>query len=180
MKPILKLFIVVNLTCNLTGLKLRKDVIQIVEPNSQETSVASIKMSPYMNTVENASPLQSQKTEKNVIDIYNSNTSNAPDIIEYPKTAQIVTPHVDFITKSIAYSQKEEPAILGSITDTSTITSIDKKTGEVAQDVIKKQKPIIGPISKNEELIKTDKVSYDVLRNTFHEGTSTVSIPVHQ
>lgn len=177
MKFIFKLFIIFNLAFNLLGLKIKKDIVQVVDRRPPEYSITSMKMTPYVTTMGNQSPFNSYVPEKNYIDIYNSNTNNAPNVTPYTKSAEIVTPHVDFRTNSVVYAATDSPAIIGARKETSTITSLDKRTGKVSRNVIENEKPILGRVTGLEEFKKTERVSYDVMKNTFSEGPTTLTAP---
>ena len=115
-------------------------------------------MTPYVTTMGNQSPFNSYVPEKNYIDIYNSNTNNAPNVTPYTKSAEIVTPHVDFSTNSVVYAATDSPAIIGARKETSTITSLDKRTGKVSRNVIENEKIMNKqiPLEQLKETIKSN------------------------
>lgn len=175
MKFIFKIFIILNVIVNLFTLNLRKDIVQVVNRHPSDLTMTSIKMSPHVSTVAYNSP--SPFIEKRVNDLYNSNTSTAPDATPYTKKAEIVYPHMDFVTKSAFYAPTSANAIIGARQETATVTSIDKVTGQVNKNEFVKETPILGRVTGAEKLIKTDRATYDLKTGSFRAGPSSIEVP---
>ena len=113
--------------------------------------------------------------ESNTIEISNSNTSTLPNVGSLGKTAEIVYPHVDFVSKTPISVVSSAPAQIGERTENTLITSVNKATGKTEQHEITKVSPIIGTVNSIDTVYKNDKISYDTMTKSLHQNKPTIT-----
>lgn len=130
---------------------------------------------PTIEVSHRIEPTLAPQRESTTIDISNSNTSTLPNVGSLGKTAEIVYPHVDFVSKTPISVVSSAPAQLGTRTENTLITSLNKGTGKIEQHEITKETPIMGTVNKVETVYQNQKVSYDTMTKSLHQSKPTIT-----
>lgn len=128
---------------------------------------------PTIEVSHRIEPTLTPQKESTTIDISNSNTSTLPNVGSLGKTAEIVYPHIDLVSKTPISVVSSAPAQLGTRTENTLITSLNKGTGKIEQHEISKETPIIGTVNKVETVYQNQKASYDTFTKSFHQSKPT-------
>lgn len=75
-----------------------------------------------------------------------SNTSNAPNLWSFPKSAELVNPTILFHSKGARSVVKSTPAHLGYRNEKTTVTSLNKSSGKLETHDISNKIPIYGEV----------------------------------
>ena len=130
---------------------------------------------PTISVTHRLDSVPSPQKKSNTIEISNSNTSTLPNVGSLGKTAEIVYPHVNFVSKTPISVVSSAPAQIGERTENTLITSINKATGKTEQHKITKVSPIIGTVNSIDTVYKNDKVSYDTMTKSLHQNKPTIT-----
>ena len=103
-----------------------------------------------------------------------SNTSNAPNIGGYGRTAEIANPTILFHSKSPVTVIKDIPAHIGNRNEKRTITSMNKETGKVESHLISEKVPIYGDIQSIKTLTVDSIRPYDLQYRRFRKTKNIV------
>ena len=154
---------------------LRQVVITKDNVGFQAELTNIVARNPTISVIHRLDSVPSPQKESNTIEISNSNTSTLPNVGSLGKTAEIVYPHVDFVSKTPISVVSSAPAQIGERTENTLITSVNKATGKTEQHEITKVSPIIGTVNSIDTVYKNDKVSYDTMTKSLHQNKPTIT-----
>ena len=130
---------------------------------------------PTISVTHHLDAVPTPQKESNTIEISNSNTSTLPNVGSLGKTAEIIYPHVDFVSKTPISVVSSAPAQIGTRTENTLITSVNKATGKTEQHEITKESPIMGTVNSIDTVYKNDKISYDTMTKSLHQSKPTIT-----
>lgn len=103
-----------------------------------------------------------------------SNTSNAPNLGNFPKDAEIVNPTILFHSKAPYTVVKSTPAHLGYRNEKTTITSLNKTTGKLETHDVNNKIPIYGEVDSVHTLEANSIKQLDLQYRRFRQPKTTL------